>query len=81
MQTASKILLALVLVAGGLIVSSQQLFADEGKLNTALSLFAGGSFSDTIKAVDEIAASGVDHAPAVLTALSKRRLYLSKDNS
>ena len=81
MQTASKILLALVLVAGGLIVSSQQLFADEGELNTALTLFAGGSFSDTIKAVDEIAASGVDHAPAVLTALSKRRLYLSKDKT
>ena len=79
MRTASKILFVLVLAAGGLLGKSQQLLADETKLDAALTLFAAGSFGSTIKAVDEIAASGVDHAPAILTALAKRRVYLSKD--
>ena len=40
-----------------------------------------GSYAKTITAVDAIAASGADHAPAVLAALAKRRVYLAKDGS
>ncbi len=81
MRTASKILFLLILAAGGLLGTPQQSHADEAKLDAAITLFAAGSFSNTIKAVDEIAASGADHAPAILTALSKRRVYLSQDKS
>jgi urea transport system permease protein len=52
--------------------------ADESRLAKATELFAAGSYGQTILAVDEIAASGVEHAPAILTALAKRRVYLNK---
>ena len=52
--------------------------ADQSRLNNATALFAAGSYADTIAAIDEIGVSGVDHAPAILNALSKRRVYLNK---
>ncbi|MGI9522880.1 MAG: urea ABC transporter permease subunit UrtB [Hyphomicrobiaceae bacterium] len=53
--------------------------ADEGDLHAALELFANKSYSKTILGVDRVAASGVDHAAAVLNALGKRRVYLFGD--
>ncbi len=54
--------------------------ADGAKLDQARELFVGKSYANTIQAVEAIAASGVEHAPAILTALSKRRLYLLSDS-
>ena len=53
--------------------------ADEGRLRAAIELLAAKSYNKTIEGVDAISASGADHAPAILTALAKRRVYLNND--
>ncbi len=81
MQIASRVFILLLAICASLPIGASPLRADETTLQDALALFAARSFGSTIKAVDVIAASGVEHAPALLTALSKRRVYLSRDSS
>jgi len=51
--------------------------ADEAQLRQAFELFSQNSYSTTIEGVDKVAESGVDHAPAILTAMSQRRVYIN----
>ncbi len=81
MRIASHQLLAVICFIAQFIGISAYCSAQEASLKTALDLFKAGSFSKTIQGVDEIAASGAEHAPAILTALSKRRLYMNSDGS
>ena len=64
--------------AGSIDLDRSHATADEQNFKTAIELFAERSYAKTIAAVDAIAASGADHAPAVLAALAKRRVYLAK---
>ncbi|MBU2531249.1 MAG: hypothetical protein KKB37_00805, partial [Alphaproteobacteria bacterium] len=52
--------------------------SDEAQLGKAIELFKEGSYSQTIAAVDLIADSGAAHAPAILSALSSRRVYVDE---
>jgi len=52
-----------------------------GALSRALKLFATRSYSKILDGVDAVAASGTDHAGDILTLLSKRRVYVSKDGT
>ncbi|MGI9480405.1 MAG: urea ABC transporter permease subunit UrtB [Hyphomicrobiaceae bacterium] len=70
-------LICLIVAAGAW---SPTALSDEAKLREARVLFAAKSYRKTIEAVDAIAVSGVDHAPAILTALAKRRVYLAGAN-
>ena len=63
------------------LIWSTQVAAQPDRLQAALALFSAGSYGKTIAAVDEIARSGADHAPAILSALAKRRVYLARDGS
>ncbi len=81
MQKASPPLIAICLAMLGQLIWTAPGTADEQKLRTAIELFAKGTYAKTIAAVDVISASGADHAPAILAALAKRRVYLAKDGS
>lgn len=48
-------------------------------LNKAIELLSEGSYDGTLSAIDEIAGSGADHAPAILNALTERRVFINKD--
>ncbi|MFY0614922.1 MAG: urea ABC transporter permease subunit UrtB [Hyphomicrobiaceae bacterium] len=76
MHTASRYIAGLILLSG-LFAIVTGASADEAKLRDAIELLAAKSYSKTIEGADVIAASGVDHAPAILTALAKRRVYLN----
>lgn len=52
-----------------------------GELKRAIALLAETNYAKTIEAIEIIATSGADHAGPVLTALSKRRVYLAPDAS
>jgi len=79
----TTIILALASLSlfGSSSVRAQSTLAHSSDLDRALELFKARGYAETMKAVDIIAASGVPHAPAILTALSKRRVYLSKEAS
>lgn len=79
MRYASLKILAFLRLAVATLLLATPVRADEQQLKSAVELFAAKSYSKTIQAVDVVAASGVDHAPAILTALSKRRVYLTED--
>ncbi|MFT7576181.1 MAG: urea transport system permease protein [Alphaproteobacteria bacterium] len=67
-------ILALVIAAGAI---DSTALADSNQLDRAVDLLSAGSYSETIAAVDKVAGSGAEHAPAILTALSKRRVYVN----
>ncbi|HUS97997.1 MAG TPA: urea ABC transporter permease subunit UrtB, partial [Hyphomicrobiaceae bacterium] len=76
MQIASRYVVGLVAFVAVQIVATGLSLADDSRLTKAIDLLAANSYSTTIAAIDEIAESGVSHAPAILTALSNRRVYL-----
>jgi len=80
MHSASHYIIGFAVFVYTVLIALSPSWADEGRLGKAIELFEVGSYSKTIAAVDEIAASGVDHAPEILTALAKRRVYLSKSS-
>ena len=53
----------------------------EQDLRRALTLFAQGSYGKTLEGIDVIAGSGVKHAAKILSALSKRRIYVDKQGT
>jgi urea transport system permease protein len=55
--------------------------AQAQSLDEALVKLGKNSFSDTIAAIDEIAASDAEHAQAILNALSDRRLLIGPDSA
>ena len=73
-RNISVCLLALLLCA-----LPQPAQAQEKPLDAAIDLLAAGGYKKTIEAIDAIAASGVEHAPAILAAMTKRRVYINKD--
>jgi urea transport system permease protein len=81
MRIASQVLIAFCLVTLAQLIWSTRGTAQEDRLRTAVELLAAGTYSKTIAGVDEIAASGMGHAPAILDALSKRRVYLAEEGS
>ncbi len=81
MRIASQVLIAFCLVTLAQLIWSTRGTAQEDRLRTAVELLAAGTYSKTIAGVDEIAASGMAHAPAILDALSKRRVYLAEEGS
>ena len=76
MRNASLYIAGSILLAALMFVVSGAA-ADEAKLRTAMDLFAAKSYKKTIEGADVVAASGADHAPAILKALAKRRVYLN----
>lgn len=50
-------------------------------LDEALARLTHDSFAETTKAIEEITASGAPHAPAILEALSERRLSVGADGA
>lgn len=76
MLTASRHI-ARFLLLGALIFVGTPALANEAKLRAAIELLAANSYGKTIEAADAIAASGAEHAPAILAALAKRRVYLN----
>ena len=78
MHSASRYIAGLMTLSA-LLFGVAGVVADEGRLHTAIELLAAKSYNKTIEGVDNIAASGADHAPAILTALAKRRVYLNND--
>jgi urea transport system permease protein len=71
-------LLALLMVAATLSFRSAAL-AQEARLSEALDLFSQNTFAKTIAAIDAIAESGAEHAPAILTALMDRRVFVNAE--
>jgi urea transport system permease protein len=67
--------LALLPALALLLAVSASLPAQAGPLEDAAALFATDSFTDTAKAIDLIAASGVEQASPILEALGDRRLF------
>lgn len=69
----------LIVAAAGIFISAVASVsgANADPLTDALARFKANSFSETEKAIDEIAASGAPHAAAILEALTDRRLYTS----
>ncbi|MEL6372409.1 MAG: urea ABC transporter permease subunit UrtB [Pseudomonadota bacterium] len=49
-----------------------------GRLRAAIDLLKANNYGKTIKAIGLIATSGVDHAPVILKAMSRRRVYLNR---
>jgi urea transport system permease protein len=78
MHIASRYIAGLIALGIAAILSTGAVQANDSGLVKAIDLFKAESYDQSIAAVDEIAASGVDHAPAILTALAQRRVYLNK---
>jgi urea transport system permease protein len=76
-----RALLALVLASWAVILVHDAAQAQSAKLDSALKRFAADSYSDTVEAVDEIAASGASHAAALLEALAARRVKYDAKSS
>ena len=68
-------LLAVSLLAATQLARAQEP-AGQAELSQALTLFAQNSYSKTLQGIDAIAASGADHAGPILSALSRRRVYI-----
>lgn len=81
MHRAPDKLKAALILCFSLLVGLSSAAADEANLKTAIELLAAGSYGKTISAIDEIAESEADHAPAILMALSKRRVYVAEDGT
>lgn len=54
--------------------------AQEDKLKDAIGLFSEKSFSKTIAGVERVAESGAEHAPDILNAMIRRRVYLNAES-
>ncbi|MEM9028165.1 MAG: urea ABC transporter permease subunit UrtB [Pseudomonadota bacterium] len=48
----------------------------QAELKRAIVLFSANSFAKTIDGIDVVAASGAEHAAQILSALSRRRVYI-----
>jgi len=81
MRVASQHFLFVICFIAQLMGVSAYCNAQEAGLASALELFKAGSFNKTIEGVDAVAVSGADHAPAILAALSKRRVYMTPEGT
>ena len=63
-----------LLLTAGIAVAAD---GDPARLAKAIELFSAKSYAKTIEGAEEVAASGVAHAPAILNALSRRRVYVN----
>jgi urea transport system permease protein len=79
MQGASRRLLRLIATLVVLMLSAPLANADDAQLREAFELFTQNSYSSTIAGVEKIAESGIDHAPAILIAMNRRRVYINAE--
>ena len=69
----------LSLFAGCFVLLAGASLAGAASLDEALDKLKADSFTDTAKAIDEIAASGAEQAAAILEAMADRRLHAGAD--
>lgn len=77
MRNASRHIAALAAFVIACLSVAAPAHAGKAELQAALEQFASNSYGETIKGIDQVAQSGEAHSPAILNALTSRRVYLN----